>query len=156
MGELILLEPPLPVAADGVNSPPDLELRCMRSSIPLFTSPISLAAVISHLRLCLSRISAPRVTMYGMFLDVLGTGVLIMDDSGLSKSGLGLELISRSHGFVADDAVGFAWLRSDFIENRRPPLLQNLLEVHGLDLLDIKTIFGGAAMCRKMRIKLIA
>ncbi|MDO3607470.1 HPr(Ser) kinase/phosphatase [Ralstonia pseudosolanacearum] len=155
MGELILLEPPFLVVADGVDPPPDLELRCTRSSTPLFTSPISSAAVIDHLRLYLSRISAPRVTMHGVFLDILGMGVLIMGDSGLGKSELGLELISRGHGLVADDAVDFVRLGPDFIEGRCPPLLQNLLEVRGLGLLDIKTIFGETAVRRKMKIKLI-
>jgi HPr kinase/phosphorylase len=110
MGELILLEPPFLVVADGMEPPPDLELRCTRSSTPLFTTPVSSAAVIDHLRLYLSRISAPRVTMHGVFLDILGMGVLIMGESGLGKSELGLELISRGHGLVADDAVDFVRL----------------------------------------------
>ncbi|MCY1361055.1 HPr kinase/phosphorylase [compost metagenome] len=100
MGELILLEPPFLVVADGMEPPPDLELRCTRSSTPLFTTPVSSAAVIDHLRLYLSRISAPRVTMHGVFLDILGMGVLIMGESGLGKSELGLELISRGHVLV--------------------------------------------------------
>ena len=155
MGELILLEPPFLVVADGMEPPPDLELRCTRSSTPLFTTPVSSAAVIDHLRLYLSRISAPRVTMHGVFLDILGMGVLIMGESGLGKSELGLELISRGHGLVADDAVDFVRLGPDFIEGRCPPLLQNLLEVRGLGLLDIKTIFGETAVRRKMKLKLV-
>jgi HPr kinase/phosphorylase len=155
MGELILLEPPFLIVADGMEPPPDLELRCTRSSTPLFTTPISSAAVIDHLRLYLSRISAPRVTMHGVFLDILGMGVLVMGESGLGKSELGLELISRGHGLVADDAVDFVRLGPDFVEGRCPPLLQNLLEVRGLGLLDIKTIFGETAVRRKMKLKLV-
>ena len=76
-------------------------------------------------------------------------------ESGLGKSELGLELISRGHGLVADDAVDFVRLGPDFIEGRCPPLLQNLLEVRGLGLLDIKTIFGETAVRRKMKLKLV-
>ena len=155
MGELILLEPPFLVVADGVDPPPDLELRCTRSSTPLFTSPISSAAVIDHLRLYLSRISAPRVTMHGVFLDILGMGVLIMGDSGLGKSELGLELISRGNGLVADDAVDLYRVSQSTLEGRCPDLLLNLLEVRGIGLLDIKAIFGETAVRRKMRLKLI-
>ena len=155
MGELILLEPPFLVIADGMEPPPDLELRCTRSSTPLFTTPVSSAAVIDHLRLYLSRISAPRVTMHGVFLDILGMGVLIMGESGLGKSELGLELISRGHGLVADDAVDIYRTSQTALEGRCPELLQNLLEVRGIGLLDIKAIFGETAVRRKMRLQLI-
>jgi HPr kinase/phosphorylase len=155
MAALMALEPPFLVVAGGVEAPADLVLRCTRSSTPLFTTPMSAAAVIDSLRLYMSRILAPRSTMHGVFLDILGMGVLLTGDSGLGKSELGLELISRGHGLVADDAVDIVRLGPDFIEGRCPPLLQNLLEVRGLGLLDIKTIFGETAVRRKMKLKLI-
>jgi HPr kinase/phosphorylase len=111
--------------------------------------------VIDFLRVYLSKKLAQRVIMHGVFMDVLGVGVLITGDSGLGKSELGLELISRSHGLVADDAVEFSRIAPNMIEGRCPPLLQNLLEVRGLGLLDIKAIFGETAVRRKMRLKLI-
>jgi HPr kinase/phosphorylase len=113
------------------------------------------AQVIDYLRVYLSKKLAQRITMHGVFMDVLGVGVLITGESGLGKSELGLELISRSHGLVADDAVEFARIAPNMIEGRCPHLLQNLLEVRGLGLLDIKTIFGETAVRRKMRLKLI-
>lgn len=155
MAELISLDPPFLVVADGLTPPPELELRCTRSSTPLFTSPQSSATIIDHLRHYITRIGAPKVTMHGVFLDILGMGVLIMGDSGLGKSELGLELISRGHGLVADDAVDFVRFGPDYIEGRCPTLLQNLLEVRGLGLLDICTIFGETAVRRKMKLKLI-
>jgi HPr kinase/phosphorylase len=103
----------------------------------------------------LSKKLAIRVTMHGVFMDVLGVGVLITGESGLGKSELGLELISRDHGLIADDAVEFSRIAPNMIEGRCPPLLQNLLEVRGLGLLDIRTIFGETAVRRKMRLKLI-
>jgi HPr kinase/phosphorylase len=93
--------------------------------------------------------------MHGVFMDILGMGVLITGDSGLGKSELGLELISRGHGLVADDAVDFARLGTDYIEGRCPPILRDLLEVRGLGLLDIRTIFGETAVRRRMKLKLI-
>ncbi|MBC7203551.1 MAG: HPr kinase/phosphorylase, partial [Pusillimonas sp.] len=98
---------------------------------------------------------APHTTVHGVFLDVLGLGVLIMGDSGLGKSELALELISRGHGLVADDAVELSRTAPGIIEGHCPPLLQNLLEVRGLGLLDIRTIFGETSVRRKMRLKLI-
>ena len=111
--------------------------------------------MIDYLRVYLSKKLAQRIIMHGVFMDVLGVGVLITGESGLGKSELGLELISRNHGLVADDAVEFSRIAPNMIEGRCPPLLQNLLEVRGLGLLDIKTIFGETAVRRKMRLKLI-
>jgi len=86
---------------------------------------------------------------------VFGMGVLISGQSGLGKSELALELISRGHGLVADDVVDFARVAPDTIEGRCPPLLANLLEVRGLGLLDIRAIFGETAVRRKMKLRLI-
>jgi len=68
---------------------------------------------------------------------------------------LGLELISRGNGLVADDAVDLFRINQTTIEGRCPDLLQNLLEVRGIGLLDIRAIFGETAVRRKMRLKLI-
>jgi HPr kinase/phosphorylase len=128
---------------------------CDENSIPLLSTPLPAAQVIDFLRVYLSKKLAAHVTMHGVFMDVLGVGVLITGESGLGKSELGLELISRNHGLVADDAVEFARIAPNMIEGRCPPLLQNLLEVRGLGLLDIRAIFGETAVRRKMRLKLI-
>ena len=88
-------------------------------------------------------------------MDILGLGVLLTGESGLGKSELGLELISRGHGLVADDAVDLYKISQSALEGRCPDLLLNLLEVRGIGLLDIKAIFGETAVRRKMRLKLI-
>ena len=82
-------------------------------------------------------------------------GVLITGDSGVGKSELALELISRGHGLVADDVVELARLAPTTIEGRCPGMLRDYLEVRGLGLLNIRTIFGETASRRKMRLKLI-
>ncbi len=152
---LIPLDPPALVVADNVPVPEDLRQLCQRAAIPLFVTDDPAAHVIDVLRAYLSKSLAERCTMHGVFLDVLGVGVLVTGESGLGKSELGLELISRGNGLVADDVVEFARLGQSTIEGRCPVLLQNLLEVRGIGLLDIKAIFGETAVRRKMRLKLI-
>lgn len=155
IANLISKTPPCVIVADGRSADPELQLFCQRSSTPLFTTPVSAAEVIDHLRTYLTKIGAPQVTMHGVFMDILGLGVLITGESGLGKSELGLELISRGHGLVADDAVDFARLGPDYIEGRCPIILRDLLEVRGLGLLDIRTIFGETAVRRKLKLRLI-
>lgn len=153
--ELMAGHPPAIVVADGAPLPSALRTACWDAGIALLTAGVPAARLIDALRVYLSKALAQSVSLHGVFLDVLGMGVLISGESGLGKSELGLELISRGHGLVADDIVDFSRIGPTAIEGRCPPLLQNMLEVRGLGLLDIKTIFGETAVRRKMRLKLI-
>ena len=152
---IIALEPPVLVVADGQTASDTLVSLCERAQLPMFATPESAAFVIDVLRAYLSRHFAERTSMHGVFMDILGMGVMITGESGLGKSELGLELISRGHGLVADDAVELSRINQTVIEGRCPDLLQNLLEVRGIGLLDIKAIFGETAVRRKMRLKMI-
>ncbi|MFZ4480495.1 MAG: HPr(Ser) kinase/phosphatase [Rhodoferax sp.] len=155
ISRIVTLEPPVLVLADGQSAPPALMSMCERAQIPMFAAQGSSAFVIDVLRAYLSKYFADRCTMHGVFMDILGLGVLITGESGLGKSELGLELISRGNGLVADDAVDLYRINQDTIEGRCPELLINLLEVRGIGLLDIRCIFGETAVRRKMRLKLI-
>lgn len=155
ISRIITLEPPVLVVADDQVAPDTLLSLCERAQLPMFSTPESAAFVIDVLRAYLSRHFAERTSMHGVFMDILGLGVMITGESGLGKSELGLELISRGHGLVADDAVDLYRINQTAIEGRCPELLQNLLEVRGIGLLDIKAIFGETAVRRKMRLKMI-
>ena len=132
-----------------------LTQACDKAKIPLLATPLSSAEIIDFLRIYINKWLAPTTMMHGVFMDVFGMGVLICGESGLGKSELGLELISRGHGLVADDVVEFSRVAPNLIEGRCPELIRNLMEVRGVGLLDIKAIFGETAVRRKMRLKLI-
>ena len=155
VSRIVTLEPPVLVLADGQAAPEALLRVCEQAQIPMFATPESSAFVIDVLRAYLSKHFADRTTMHGVFMDILGLGVMITGESGLGKSELGLELISRGNGLVADDAVDLFRINQTTIEGRCPSLLENLLEVRGIVLLDIRAIFGETAVRRKMRLKLI-
>ena len=155
IARIVTLEPPVLIVADGQVAPDALVSMCERSHIPMFATHESAAFVIDVLRAYLSKHFAERQSMHGVFMDILGLGVMITGESGLGKSELGLELISRGHGLVADDAVDLYRINQTTIEGRCPELLQNLLEVRGIGLLDIKAIFGETAVRRRMRLKMI-
>ncbi len=155
ISRIVTLEPPVIIVADQQKAPDRLVAMCDRAEIPLFVTDDSAGHVIDLMRGYLGQHFADRTTRHGVFMDILGLGVLLTGESGLGKSELGLELVSRGHGLVADDAVDIYRITQTALEGRCPALLQNLLEVRGIGLLDIKAIFGETAVRRKMRLKLI-
>ena len=153
--DLVAGHPPAVIVADGLQPPGALIESATRDRMPLIASPLSAARVIDTLRHYLGKAAAETCQMHGVLMDVLGMGVLISGESGLGKSELALELVSRGHGLVADDVVDLSRIAPHTVEGRCPPLLRNLLEVRGLGLLDIRTIFGETAVRPKMKLKLI-
>jgi len=155
ISRIMTLDPPVLIVADAQLPPDSLVALCDRADIPLFVTQESAGHVIDIVRGYLGQHFAERTSRHGVFMDILGLGVLLTGESGLGKSELGLELISRGHGLVADDAVDLYRVSQTALEGRCPDLLMNLLEVRGIGLLDIKAIFGETAVRRKMRLKLI-
>jgi len=155
ISRIVTLDPPVLIVADAQLPPDSLVALCDRADIPLFVTQESAGHVIDIVRDYVGQHFAERTSRHGVFMDILGLGVLLTGESGLGKGELGLELISRGHGLVADDAVDLYRVSQTAIEGRCPDLLMNLLEVRGIGLLDIKAIFGETAVRRKMRLKLI-
>jgi HPr kinase/phosphorylase len=153
--DLMAAKTPALIIADGLEIPPGIADLCETTQTPLFTSPKACSAVIDLLHLYLARRFADTVSAHGVFMDVYGMGVMITGDSGIGKSELALELVSRGHGLVADDVVELARIAPTTIEGRCPGMLRDYLEVRGLGLLNIRTIFGETAARRKMKLKLI-
>ncbi len=94
-------------------------------------------------------------TLHGVFLDVLGLGVLLTGASGIGKSELALGLINRGHRLIADDAVTFKQIDKETLIGSCPPLLQDFLEVRGLGILNIRVMYGDNAIKQEKRLQLI-
>jgi HPr kinase/phosphorylase len=154
--KLLESHPAAVIIADGVPPPAALAEAAGKTQTPLFTSPLPAPRVIEKLARYLAKALAETVERHGVFMDVLGLGVLITGESGVGKSELALELISRGHGLVADDVVEISRIAAATLEGRCPPMLLDFLEVRGLGLLNIRTIFGETAVRRKMKLRLIA
>jgi len=156
VAKLFESHPAAVIVADGVAPPRELVDTASATRTPLFTSPQAAPQVIEKLARYLAKALAETVERHGVFMDVLGLGVLITGESGVGKSELGLELISRGHGLVADDVVKISRIAANALEGRCPRMLIDFIEVRGLGLLNIRTIFGETAVRRKMKLRLIA
>ena len=143
------------IVAGSAEIPPELISFANRSSIPLFASAKPSVHLMWLIRHYLAKELAEATTRHGVLLDVLGVGVMITGESAVGKSELGLELITRGSGLVADDVVELHRIAPDTLEGRCPELLRDFLEVRGLGMLNIRTMFGETAVRRKKSLKLI-
>ena len=140
----------------GIDSIPEtLSAVAESTATPLLRSPVPSVELMWILRPYLARALAESTTSHGVFLDVLGMGVLITGASGVGKSELALELISRGSGLIADDVIEFYRVGPETLEGRCPGLLRDFLEVRGLGVLNIRTVFGEAALRPRKNLSLI-
>lgn len=143
------------IVAGAADIPAELISFANQSTIPLFSSPKPSVHLMWLIRHYLAKELAESTTRHGVFLDVLGVGVMISGESAVGKSELGLELITRGSGLVADDVVELHRITPDTLEGRCPDLLRDFLEVRGLGMLNIRTMFGETAVRRKKSLKLV-
>lgn len=97
-----------------------------------------MAAIINWLNVQL----APRISIHGVLVDVYGEGVLIMGESGIGKSEAALELIKRGHRLVTDDVVEIHKVSDDTLVGRSPEITKHFIELRGIGIVDVKTLFG--------------
>ncbi len=143
------------VVCDGAPAPKFLIESCDQHGTPLFLSQKKGRVFVNLLRPYLQRELSEVTTKHGVFLDVLGFGIMITGDSQIGKSELALELISRGAGLVADDAVELFQIGPETIQGRCPTLLRDFLEVRGIGVLNIKAIFGETAVRPRKTLRLI-
>lgn len=135
--------------------PEDLRLAAEESDTPLWRSPRRGHELLNHLQYHLARKLAPRVTLHGVFMEIYSIGVLITGESGSGKSELALELVTRGHRLVADDAPEFTQIAPDVLDGTCPELLQDMLELRGLGVLNIRQMFGDTAVKKNKYLRLI-
>ena len=135
--------------------PEDLREAAEESQTPLWISPKRGHELLNHLQYHLARALAPRVTLHGVFMEIYSIGVLITGESGTGKSELALELVTRGHRLVADDAPEFTQIAPDVLDGACPELLQDMLELRGLGVLNIRQMFGDTAIKRNKYLRMI-
>ena len=143
------------VISKDQRAPEDLRIAAEESATPLWISPRRGHELLNHLQYHLARQLAPRTTLHGVFCEIYSIGVLITGESGSGKSELALELVTRGHRLVADDAPEFTQIAPDVLDGSCPPLLQDLLEVRGLGVLNVRDMFGDTAVKKNKYLRLM-
>ncbi|MBA8885065.1 HPr(Ser) kinase/phosphatase [Dokdonella fugitiva] len=135
--------------------PADLRQAAEESNTPLWISPKRGHELLTYLQYQLARTLARQVTLHGVLMEVYSIGVLITGESGTGKSELALELLTRGHRLVADDAPEFTLIAPDVIDGTCPEMLRDLLEVRGLGVLNVREMFGHTAVKPSKYLRLI-
>jgi HPr kinase/phosphorylase len=145
----------LVVVANDETADPPLVRAADEAGMPLLATPLGSPRVIDSLQHYLTRTLAARTTLHGVYLEVMGLGVLITGESGIGKSELALELLSRGHHLIADDAVELARTGPNVLLGRSPGMLRDFLEVRGLGILNVRAMFGDTAVRPEKTLRLI-
>ena len=126
-----------------------------QSNTPLLSSSLASNELTELLQYHLGRLLSDSKIIHGVFMEVMGIGVLLTGPSGIGKSELALELISRGHRLIADDAPEFRRSAPDTIRGRSPALLKDFLEVRGLGILNVRAMFGDNSIVETKRLRLV-
>ncbi|PCH60802.1 MAG: HPr(Ser) kinase/phosphatase [Gammaproteobacteria bacterium] len=155
IARLFSTKPAAIILAEGIDVPDVLKTRARNTQTPLLQSNAGSHKIVNHLRYYLTQLVSQHVVMPGVFMEVLGIGVLLTGPSGIGKSELALELVSRGHRLVADDAPLFMLSGPDTIKGSCPPPLRDFIEVRGLGVLNIRAMFGDSAVKNTKQLRLV-
>ena len=143
------------ILSDGLPVPDILAGFANRYNVPLLSTQAPSNEVVDTARYFFNAMFSKKEVIHGVFMEVMGIGVLITGQSGVGKSELALELITRGHRLIADDAPEFIVTGPDILNGRCPAMLQDFLEVRGLGILNIREMYGENALKPHKNLRLI-
>ena len=146
---------PAIIIARGLEVPEELIEASAEANVPVLVTKLTTTQFSSQLTNFLEGKLAPSTAIHGVLVDIYGIGVLILGKSGVGKSETALELVKRGHRLVADDCVEIRREAENLLVGSPPPLLEHLLEIRGIGIIDIMTLFGASAVRPNKRITLV-
>lgn len=147
-------ETPCIIITRNLGAPLELIEACNQTHTPLMITEDNTTNFISRMSNFLEKALAPETNMHGVLVDIYGIGVLITGESGIGKSETALELVKNGHRLVADDNVEIKEVSKNVLMGSAPPLIRNLLEIRGLGIINVMTLFGAGSILEEKRIML--
>ncbi|WP_217595889.1 HPr(Ser) kinase/phosphatase [Cohnella sp. GbtcB17] len=155
MRQICAEETPCIIITRGLDAPDELIQVAEERHFPVLRSTTATTTLLSRITNFLEKKLAPTTTIHGVLVDVYGMGMLITGGSGIGKSETALELVKRGHRLVADDAVEIRQTADNYLYGSAPELIQHLLEIRGLGILNVMTLFGAGAVRNSKQIGLV-
>ena len=146
---------PVAFVTKGLSVPDEFLEVAKECSIPILRSELSTKEFYRRIKPYLDTILAPRTNLHGSLADVYGVGLLFVGESGVGKSECVLDLVERGHRLVADDHVIVSRRGTDILLGEGHQLQAHHMEIRGLGIIDIRTLFGIHATRQQKRIEVI-
>ncbi|WP_404404766.1 HPr(Ser) kinase/phosphatase [Jeotgalibacillus malaysiensis] len=143
------------ILSRDIEVPRELIEASELSQVPVMRTPVKTTRFSSRLTNFLESRLAPTTALHGVLVDIYGVGVLITGKSGVGKSETALELVKRGHRLVADDSVEIRQEDTDTLIGSSPELIEHLLEIRGLGIINVMTLFGAGAVRSHKRVTLV-
>ena len=143
------------VISTNLPIPAELKTAAEEAHIPILGTHLTSSQILSNMTSYLLGRLAPRKSLHGVLVDISGVGVLITGDSGVGKSETALELVRRGHRLVADDRVEVYARDEQTLIGTAPAILQHLMEIRGIGIIDVSTLYGTGAIMPVDNISLI-
>lgn len=155
MDRLCDAETPCICVARGLSIPEELIASAMKTDMPILRSMNTTTTLASKITGFLENRLAPSTTIHGVLVDIYGVGMLITGGSGIGKSETALELVKRGHRLVADDAVEIRQTADHTLHGNAPDLIKHLLEIRGVGIINVMTLFGAGAIRNEKKITVV-
>lgn len=129
--------------------------KAIENNVPLFMTKKTTSSFMAEIIRWLNVKLAPCISIHGVLVDVYGEGVLIVGESGIGKSEAALELIKRGHRLVSDDVVEIRKVSEDTLIGTAPDITKHFIELRGIGIVDVKTLFGVSSVRDTQSIDLV-
>ena len=146
---------PVFLFSNDITPPDDFINKSTEHEVPIIISELNTSRIVHALINLLEDEFADTTVVHGVFIDVLGVGILIKGSSGVGKSEATLELISKGHRLVADDSVHLKKLSDGLVIGRTHKDLAHYMEVRGIGIVDISRIAGMSGVRDRKRLDLV-
>ena len=146
---------PCMIVARGRQVLPEMLSLAEKYSCPVFTSDKVTTVLVNDLTIYQSELLAPTEVVHGELMEVYGVGILIMGKSGIGKSEIALELISRGHRLIADDSVIIKYINEQLI-GKSPEKIRYYMEIRGIGIINVQRMFGPGAIRPSKTVEIVA